>query len=253
MSKLKELANKYLDLAPQEASQYAEFEDVVRGDKKNRLAVLAVEMLDSSATSWDEKEFDDLVGVLQEYQTGLEIPTIDYEFEPPTELLEEFGINQDTHGRLIITKEGERVEVNKEMEVVGPVSEANFPAEGHPEFNKKSTPVEEEMETDLEIPTEEYSVPMLPELTAIVVHLPDIGSVEYEVLDVVRTMYSIVLVFNPKVSKPSFYPKVGLVFDLEFPNGALERVMSSGTVFNYEGKKFICLARLDSQSTLPSI
>jgi len=281
VSKLAELASKYLDIQIDDASTYQEFEDGVRDDSNNRFASVIIEMLDQEDFQ-EESQFKELMQVVQEYQMDKSIPSIDYDFKPPEEIMEEFGYNPDTGGRLIITRDGQRVEVDDNLELVGPVDADNNPAEGHPAFvppvsdprsivlpglasPEKEVPLtqlEELVDLDKELyddldEQDVYGSPaplrvapaprpaFVKPLETVLAHLPEIGAVEYEVVDVVSTLYAITLVFDPERSKPSFYPKVGLRFTLEFEDGSASEVMSTGCMFSYEDKKFICLGKLD--------
>jgi hypothetical protein len=77
-----------------------------------------------------------------------------------------------------------------------------------------------------------------PALKTVSVHLPNVGRIDYEVEDYVKTKYAVSLVFDVKRSKPPFYPEVGLQFEVEAGSNVWE-VMYTGTCFDYGGKRFM--------------
>ena len=236
--------------------QIQELESEIREDSSNSVAQTIVQVLDNNEVQ-DDDDFNELIGMLGEYsRSKFDLnSSLTYEYEPPKELLAEFGIPVDVdplNNRLVKqTKEGLFIEIDDDLNEIGPVDQYSRPLPGHPEYEeekpemlvKEAAPKEIDSEELLQNFREEV-VEEKPELKTVRVYLPSIGTIEYEVVEFIPSRRSITLVFDPRLSKPPFYPEVGLTFEIEF-KGKINAVMYVGNLFDYEGKKFISFSLLE--------
>lgn len=80
---------------------------------------------------------------------------------------------------------------------------------------------------------------ILKDLESVLFHLRELGTLQYEPEEVIKTKHSLNLVFNPRRSRPAFIPAPGQTFELEWRNETFY-VMYVGNRFEYSGALFLC-------------
>ena len=216
-----------------------ELESLVRQDEESRLAQIMVQIIDGDEleTDQDMREFQQIVN---EYQASKHeqpmFPEIEYDFQPPMDLMDELGQLEAQFPGLSTTGDGGAYSdsyVGEAIPVIPMPDEDDLESyiiaqEGDP----SPTPYYEEDKAMR--PALRSEIP----LKLVSVYLPNVGRIDYEVLTVITTRYSANLVFDLDRSKPPFYPEVGLRFELEHASKVFP-VMYAGVCFDYEGKRFM--------------
>jgi hypothetical protein len=218
-------------------------EEELRGDEDSRLAKTMLQMIDDGMLL-DEDDLQEFQVMVNEYMASKQqqpmFPGIEYTFTPPNELMSELdvleerfpGLNKEPSGDPI----GEAlpvIEVSDEEEdfeaILAQVAQTGSPYRT-PGFEVELTPAPRQ-----ELPLKTASV-----------YLPNVGRIDYDVESVVKTRFSINLVFDPSRAKPPFYPEVGLQFELE-AEGTTYGVMYAGVCFDYMSKRFMSFSILGTE------
>ena len=256
-------------------------EKTLREDTDNSIARTLIQMIDQNQieTLKDMEEFQSMV---YDYEASKESERVmsggmSYDFEPPKSLMDEFGIAQEPGGKTVIRENGQAYEVRfngPDLDKIGPVDDDGNPLAGHPDYvaiqeisplTQGLWPVEKSGEflSNLEKQIEpnldhllsvtssidDFSQDTMPEpikLKIASVYLRNVGRIDYEVLDILYSRYCVVLIFDPNLSKPPFYPEVGLRFEFEF-QGKISQATYAGVVFPYNGLKFMSFILLDKE------
>lgn len=218
-----------------------ELEYLIRNDDESRLAQTMVEIIDDNQLMSPE-DMEDFQKMVNEYQASkneqLMFPEIGYDFQPPSGLMDELGMLEAQFPGLSDTSdEDDPTETIGEALPVIPMPDEDddYDLEEDQEWSPPQSVLNHLSNMMQTAPKEE-----LP-MKTVSVYLNAIGRIDYEVIDVVETRFSLNLVFDPKRSKPPFYPEVGLAFDLEYAS-RVKRVVYAGVCFDYEDKRFMCFS-----------